>query len=120
MAMATGDKVLVLLLAKLACCVGLGLAATGMLGALGVWLLDGAGRWLIGGALAALIAWIVLVRQGRPAPRRRAGLPGTSAGACPGLPCFDFRRYARDRWGLEVEEAIAAAAAARLRRRGLR
>jgi hypothetical protein len=119
MAMATGDKVLVLLLAKLACCVGLGLAATGMLGALGVWLLDGAGRWLIGGALPALIAWIVLVRQGRPAPRRPAGLPGTSAGGLP-RPSLNFRRYGRDRWGLEVEEAIAAAAAARLRRRGLR
>jgi hypothetical protein len=78
MPMATGDKVLVLLLAKLACCVGLGLAATGMLGALGVWLLDGAGRWLIGGALVALIAWIVLVRQGRPAPRGPAGRPGIS------------------------------------------
>ena len=45
--METGDKVLVLLLAKVACCVGLTLAATGALGGVGVWLLDGAadGCW---------------------------------------------------------------------------
>ena len=42
--METGDKVLVLLLAKVACCVGLTLAATGALGGLGVWLLAG-GCW---------------------------------------------------------------------------
>lgn len=34
---------------------------------------------------------------------------------CPGLPCFDFRAYCRAQWGLPLEEAIAAAAAARLK-----
>ncbi|MGH6894945.1 MAG: hypothetical protein ACREJ5_00120 [Geminicoccaceae bacterium] len=58
--MATGDKVLVLLLAKVACCVGLTLAATGALGGLGVWLLDGAGRWLLGAALIGLIVVVVV------------------------------------------------------------
>jgi hypothetical protein len=57
--METGDKVLVLLLAKVACCVGLTLAATGALGGLGVWLLDGAGRWLLGAALIGLIVVVV-------------------------------------------------------------
>jgi hypothetical protein len=59
---------------------------------------------------------------------RAAGSPGAAPTGWPArdlswrsAPAFpDFRRYARDRWGLEVEEAIAAAAAARLRRRGLR
>ena len=58
--METGDKVLVLLLAKVACCVGLTLAATGALGGLGVWLLDGAGRWLLGAALIGLIVVAVV------------------------------------------------------------
>ena len=35
---------------------------------------------------------------------------------CPGLPCFDFRAYCRDRWGMELAEAMAEAAARRLRR----
>jgi len=67
--METGDKVLVLLLAKLACCVGLTLAATGALGGLGVWLLDGAGRWLLGAALVGLIVAVVL----RSSKRTEAG-----------------------------------------------
>ena len=58
--METGDKVLVLLLSKVACCVGLTLAATGALGGLGVWLLDGAGRWLLGTVLIGLIVAVVL------------------------------------------------------------
>jgi hypothetical protein len=58
--METGDKVLALLLAKVACCVGRTLAATGALGGLGVWLLDGAGRWLLGAALIGLILAVVL------------------------------------------------------------
>lgn len=33
---------------------------------------------------------------------------------CPGLPCFDFRAYCRDRLGLNLPEAMAAAAANRL------
>lgn len=33
---------------------------------------------------------------------------------CPGLPCFDFRAYCRAVWGMELAEAMAAAAAARL------
>jgi D-alanine-D-alanine ligase-like ATP-grasp enzyme len=33
---------------------------------------------------------------------------------CPGLPCFDFRDYCRRQWGLDLAEAIAATAAARL------
>ena len=83
--METGDKVLVLLLAKIACCFGLAPAATGALGGLGVWLLDGASRWLLGAALIALIAAIVLGGSRRTAtapwdiakrcdpPRLRAG-----------------------------------------------
>lgn len=58
--METSDKVLVLLLAKVACCVGLMLAATGVLGGLGIGLLDGAGRWLLGAALIGLIVAVVL------------------------------------------------------------
>jgi hypothetical protein len=67
--METGDKVLVLLLAKVACCVGLTLAATGSLGSLGVWLLDGAGRWLLGAALVGLIVAVVF----RSSQRTEAG-----------------------------------------------
>jgi D-alanine-D-alanine ligase len=33
---------------------------------------------------------------------------------CPGLPCFDFRAYCRENWGLELAEAMAATAANRL------
>jgi D-alanine-D-alanine ligase len=33
---------------------------------------------------------------------------------CPGLPCFDFRAYCRDRWSMDLAEAMAAAAARRL------
>jgi D-alanine-D-alanine ligase-like ATP-grasp enzyme len=33
---------------------------------------------------------------------------------CPGLPCFDFRAYCRERWGMGLPEAIAATAATRL------
>ncbi|MGO4841163.1 D-alanine:D-lactate ligase-like protein, partial [Rhizobiaceae sp. 2RAB30] len=35
---------------------------------------------------------------------------------CPGLPCFDFRTYCRRQWGMSLPEAIAATAAARLKR----
>jgi uncharacterized membrane protein len=63
--METGDKVLVLLLAKVACCVGLTLAATGALGGFGVWLLDGAGRRLLGAALIGLIVAVVVRRSKR-------------------------------------------------------
>ena len=34
---------------------------------------------------------------------------------CPGLPCFDFRAYCRDRWGMDLAEAMAEAASRRLR-----
>ncbi len=34
---------------------------------------------------------------------------------CPGLPCFDFRAYCRERWAMSLPEAMAAAAANRLR-----
>jgi D-alanine-D-alanine ligase len=34
---------------------------------------------------------------------------------CPGLPCFDFRAYCRERWRMSLPEAMAAAAASRLR-----
>ena len=30
---------------------------------------------------------------------------------CPGLPCFDFRAYCRDRWDMDLPSAMAAAAA---------
>lgn len=33
---------------------------------------------------------------------------------CPGLPCFDFRAYCRSQWGLELADAMAETAAARL------
>mgnify|MGYP005994164933 CR=1 FL=1 len=33
---------------------------------------------------------------------------------CPGLPCFDFRDYCRSVWGLDLADAMAATAAARL------
>jgi len=33
---------------------------------------------------------------------------------CPGLPCFDFRAYCREQWGMELAEAMAEAAARRL------
>jgi D-alanine-D-alanine ligase len=33
---------------------------------------------------------------------------------CPGLPCFDFRAYCRDAWGMDLAEAIAETAARRL------
>jgi D-alanine-D-alanine ligase len=32
---------------------------------------------------------------------------------CPGLPCFDFRAYCRDRWALSLAEAMAMSAAYR-------
>lgn len=32
---------------------------------------------------------------------------------CPGLPCFDFRAYCRSQWGMDLPEAMAAAAANR-------
>lgn len=35
---------------------------------------------------------------------------------CPGLPCFDFRNYCRRQWGVALPEAMAQAAAGRLRR----
>ena len=35
---------------------------------------------------------------------------------CPGLPCFDFRDYCRRQWGMDLADAIAATAAARLLR----
>lgn len=34
---------------------------------------------------------------------------------CPGLPCFDFRAYCRNEWGLSLAAAIAGTAAARLK-----
>jgi D-alanine-D-alanine ligase len=33
---------------------------------------------------------------------------------CPGLPCFDFRAYCHDQWGMSLAEAMAATAANRL------
>lgn len=33
---------------------------------------------------------------------------------CPGLPCFDFRAYCRAEWGMDLAEAMAVTAAARL------
>ena len=32
---------------------------------------------------------------------------------CPGLPCFDFRHYCRNRWGMTLAEAMAEAALSR-------
>jgi len=39
---------------------------------------------------------------------------------CPGLPCFDFRAYCRQQWGLELADAMAETAVSRLigQRRG--
>ena len=63
--MGTGDKVLALLAAKVACCVGITLAASG--------LFVGVGRWLMGGgfiyvALALIIGIAAVVL--RFSPRR--------------------------------------------------
>ena len=33
---------------------------------------------------------------------------------CPGLPCFDFRAYCRQQWGLSLADAMAETAANRL------
>jgi D-alanine-D-alanine ligase len=33
---------------------------------------------------------------------------------CPGLPCFDFRAYCRERWAMSLADAMAATAANRL------
>ncbi len=38
---------------------------------------------------------------------------------CPGLPCFDFRAYCRSQWGLDLADAMAETAAARLLPRDL-
>ena len=38
---------------------------------------------------------------------------------CPGLPCHDFVHYCRQQLGLELPEAMARAAAARIRQLGL-
>jgi D-alanine-D-alanine ligase len=35
---------------------------------------------------------------------------------CPGLPCFDFRAYCRERWNMRLTEAMAEAACRRLNR----
>jgi hypothetical protein len=78
MALGTGDKILLLLLAKVVCCFGLALAATGALAGLGVWLLDGPGRWVMGAALIALIAAVVLGW-----PRRKATQPSAGRSAAP-------------------------------------
>ncbi|MBI2977362.1 MAG: hypothetical protein HYY38_00680 [Rhodospirillales bacterium] len=64
--METGDRVLILLGAKLACCVLLGLAAAGVLGGLGLFLTTGIGRWVVAGIVVALIAWVVFARRRRP------------------------------------------------------
>ena len=32
---------------------------------------------------------------------------------CPGLPCFDFRAYCREKWKLGLAEAMAETAASR-------
>ena len=32
---------------------------------------------------------------------------------CPGLPCFDFRAYCREHWGLSLADALAETAASR-------
>jgi len=68
--METGDRVLILLGAKIACCVLMALAAVGALGGLGLSLTDGLGRWLVAGVIAALIAWVVFARRRRPAANR--------------------------------------------------
>jgi hypothetical protein len=61
--MQTGDKVLAILAAKIACCGLLVLAAAGLLGGLGAWLAEGSGPWLIGGAVLASIVWAVFGRR---------------------------------------------------------
>ena len=35
---------------------------------------------------------------------------------CPGLPCFDFRAYCREKWGLSLADAMAETAASRVSR----
>ncbi len=70
--MQTGDKVLALLIAKLACCVLLVLAAAGALGGVLAWLTDGSGLWLVAAILVLGIA--ITVRRSRPAAGRDEGL----------------------------------------------
>lgn len=65
--MQIGDHVLLILVAKLACCALLALGAAGALGGLSIWLFTGSGRWLLGGAIIALIA-ALLHRLGRRRP----------------------------------------------------
>ena len=38
---------------------------------------------------------------------------------CPGLPCFDFRAYCRQQWGMTLADAMAATAANRLNGKGV-
>jgi len=65
--MEIGDHVLLILLAKAACCVLLALGTAGVLGGLGLWLFAGSGRWLIGGLFVVLIG-VLLHRLGRHRP----------------------------------------------------
>ena len=57
--MAPATRLLVLLLAKIACCGGLALDRPAA-GAIGVWLLEGTAVGLVGAALIGLIAAIIL------------------------------------------------------------
>jgi hypothetical protein len=65
--MQVGDHVLLILVAKLACCALLVLGAAGTLGGLSIWLFTGSGRWLLAGIIIALIA-ALLHRLGRRKP----------------------------------------------------
>jgi hypothetical protein len=78
--MATGDKVLALLVAKIACCGLLVLGATGALGGRGTWLLDGRGKWWL---TAALIVAIGALLPGRH--DRRHGAEADAPSALPAM-----------------------------------
>jgi len=69
--MGTGDRVLVVLGAKVACCALLVSAVAGVPGGLGAWLIEGSGRWVLGGTILALIAWAVCAQRRQVAEDER-------------------------------------------------
>jgi len=69
--MGTGDRVLVVLGAKVACCALLVSAVAGVPGGLGAWLIEGSGRWVLGGTILALIVWAACARRRRVAEGER-------------------------------------------------
>lgn len=74
----SGSGLAGLLLAKIACCGGLVLVATGAASGLGAWLLGDGLVW-VAGALAALAVGALLIRR-RAKPSQASGLPAAASG----------------------------------------